>query len=192
MPGFGDIRTGSYRGLYHPEKAYIDKKDIAYARHFCNGIDFKTALKETGSKKYTGTTDPLMSIESDFQHMSLAEAIQLVHKANGKAVLAHPGFVFYNSDKTDEENWGLLAELADVCVKEELDGVEVVSLWHKAEYSYDFLNELKEETEMQTGRIKEYKGFIYNKIKDLPLLTRGSDDHGGYKPRFLMNLLAGF
>ncbi len=187
MPSFEEIRVGSYRGINHYEKAYVGTKDIAMARHIVHGIDFEEAVCECGDKKYTGVDTPIIKVRSDFRHMGTLDAIKLVQGAGGKAVIAHPGFIFYNSENSEEENWGSLAEMFDVCNDNGLDGVEVVSLWHKKEFSYDFFEELKAKT--SNKKIERHKKLIYDILTGLQLLTRGSDHHGICKEDFQMDKL---
>ncbi len=188
MPSFEEIRTRSY-GSLEPisRKEYVDLKDVAAARHHLHNVDFDAALREVQRTKYTGESTRLIDVESDFEHMPVAAAINMIKNSNGKAVIAHPGFVFHTSRRPKIEDWYFLYELFRECSKEDIDGAEIVSLWHDERYGYNFLAELNASSEDHA--VKKYKEEIYGIVKKFRLHTRGSDDHGCYKKQFLLERL---
>jgi len=90
---------------------------------------------------------------AEVDEIDIKEAIKMIHKYNGKAVLAHPGINLKNN-----------YELFDEIVKEGIDGVEVFSSYHDKKTCQYFLNKAKQHGLMITAG-SDFHGKTKKSIK---------------------------
>jgi len=142
--------------------SYVVKPQIAKVIAEQRGIEYAKALKfvERGGPGYVPYGDWAMTPH---------QAVDLIHQANGIAVLAHPGD-FYTTRSSEEPMQArktLHALVAELVLEYQLDGLEVYYSKHEPTWCKEFL------------KLAEQYSI---------LITGGSDYHG---PAFTPNIAMG-
>lgn len=151
------------RTVIDPQKVILPERDTLMKPHLVHGL-LQTGLWDAdyrAAQKWLGEN---IRVEVTVPKLPIGQAIELVHRAGGRAVLAHPGFLAVehglNLDLT-------LAELTGLG----LDGVEV-------EYAYAGSSKLFPDSRSEAAVIAEIRDLA----KRFSLFgTRGSDAHDTQK-----------